>query len=425
MSAESILLVGNGGREHAMAAAIRRDEPEAELFIAPGNPGTAKLGSNVAISAGDVTGLVRFASDRGIGLTIVGPEAPLAAGLGDAFAERGIPLFGPNAAAARIESSKAFAKQLMAEAGVATADFRVYADADEALAFVRSGSGPLVVKASGLAGGKGAIVCADRDEAERAVREVMVERRFGDAGDFLVIEEFMEGEELSVFFLTDGRTAVPLVPSRDHKRLLEDDRGPNTGGMGAYAPVQEADAALIDRIRVEIAEPVLAGMAHSGCPYRGFLYAGLMLTRDGPRVIEFNCRLGDPEAQAVLPLTRGRFVEPMRVVARGGELRGWSPDLAPGAALVTVIVSGGYPGDYPTGLPITIPEDLDDASVHVYHAGTAEGPDGLITAGGRVLGVTGIGADLHEAARHSREAAGRIRFEGATFRRDIGHSELA
>ena len=424
MSAESILLVGNGGREHAMAAAIRRDEPEAELFIAPGNPGTAKLGSNVAISAGDVTGLVRFASDRGIGLTIVGPEAPLAAGLGDAFAERGIPLFGPNAAAARIESSKAFAKQLMAEAGVATADFRVYADADEALAFVRSGSGPLVVKASGLAGGKGAIVCADRDEAERAVREVMVERRFGDAGDFLVIEEFMEGEELSVFFLTDGRTAVPLVPSRDHKRLLEDDRGPNTGGMGAYAPVLGADAALIDRIRVEIAEPVLAGMADRGCPYRGFLYAGLMLTRDGPRVIEFNCRLGDPEAQAVLPLTRGRFVEPMRVVARGGELQGWSPDLAPGAALVTVIVSGGYPGDYPTGLPITIPEDLDDASVHVYHAGTAEGPDGLITAGGRVLGVTGIGADLHEAARRSREAAGRIRFEGATFRRDIGHSEL-
>ena len=424
MSAESILLVGNGGREHAMAAAIRRDEPETELFVAPGNPGTAKLGTNVEIAAGDVAGLVRFASDTGIGLTIVGPEAPLAAGLGDAFAERGIPLFGPNAAAARIESSKAFAKRLMAEEGVATADFRVFTDSDEALAFVRAGSGPLVVKASGLAGGKGAIVCADRDEAERAVREVMVERRFGDAGDFLVIEEFMEGEELSVFFLTDGRTAVPLVPSRDHKRLLEGDGGPNTGGMGAYAPVRGADAALIDRIRVEIAEPVLAGMADRGCPYRGFLYAGLMLTRDGPRVIEFNCRLGDPEAQAVLPLTRGRFVEPMRVVARGGALQGWSPDLAPGAALVTVIVSGGYPGEYPTGLPITIPEDFDDASVQVYHAGTAQGPDGLITAGGRVLGVTGIGADLDEAARHSREAAGRIRFEGATFRRDIGHSEL-
>ena len=263
-----------------MAAAIRRDEPESQLFVAPGNPGTAKLGTNVEIAAGDVAGLVRFASDMEIGLTIVGPEAPLAAGLGDAFAERGIPLFGPNAAAARIESSKAFAKQLMAEVGVATADFRVFADADEALAFVRTGSGPLVVKASGLAGGKGAIVCADRGEAERAVREVLVERRFGDAGDFLVIEEFMEGEELSVFFLTDGENAVPLAPSRDHKRLLEGDRGPNTGGMGAYAPVRGADAALIDRIRVEIAEPVLAGMADRGCPYRGFLYAGLMLTRD-------------------------------------------------------------------------------------------------------------------------------------------------
>jgi len=424
MNTESILLVGNGGREHAMAASIRRDEPEAELFIAPGNPGTAQLGTNVPVAADDVAGLVRFASDQGIGLTIVGPEAPLAAGLGDAFADRGIPLFGPNAAAARIESSKAFAKRLMAEEGVATADFRVFTDAGEALAFVRAGSGPLVVKASGLAGGKGAIVCADRDEAERAVREVMIERRFGDAGDFLVIEEFMEGEELSVFFLTDGRTAVPLVPSRDHKRLREADLGPNTGGMGAYAPVRGADAELIDRIRTEIAEPVLAGMASRGCPYRGFLYAGLMLTSEGPRVIEFNCRLGDPEAQAVLPLTRGHIVEPMRTVARGGALEGWTPDLAPGAALVTVLVSGGYPESYPTGLPITIPADLENAGVHVYHAGTAEGPDGLITAGGRVLGVTGIGADLDEAARYSREAAGRIHFEGATFRRDIGHSEL-
>ncbi|MCL7983227.1 MAG: phosphoribosylamine--glycine ligase, partial [marine benthic group bacterium] len=344
MSTESILLVGNGGREHAMAAAIRNDTPDADLFIAPGNPGTARLGTNVPIAADDVARLLRFATDRSIGLTIVGPEVPLAAGLGDAFAERGLPLFGPDAAAARIESSKAFAKRLMAEEGVPTAEFEVFTDAEEAIAHVRSGTVPVVVKASGLAAGKGAIVCEDRDQAESAVREVMVERRFGDAGDSLVVEEFMEGEELSVFFLSDGSAAVPLVPSRDHKRLEEGDRGPNTGGMGAYAPVRGADEELIDRIRVSIAEPVLAGMAARGCPYVGFLYAGLMLTPEGPKVIEFNCRLGDPEAQAVLPLTRGGLVDPMRAVARGGALDGWKPDLAPGAALVTVLVSDGYPG---------------------------------------------------------------------------------
>ena len=424
MSTESILLVGNGGREHAMAAAIRNDTPDADLFIAPGNPGTARLGTNVPIAADDVARLLRFATDRSIGLTIVGPEVPLAAGLGDAFAERGLPLFGPDAAAARIESSKAFAKRLMAEEGVPTAEFEVFTDAEEAIAHVRSGTVPVVVKASGLAAGKGAIVCEDRDQAESAVREVMVERRFGDAGDSLVVEEFMEGEELSVFFLSDGSAAVPLVPSRDHKRLEEGDRGPNTGGMGAYAPVRGADEELIDRIRVSIAEPVLAGMAARGCPYRGFLYAGLMLTPEGPKVIEFNCRLGDPEAQAVLPLTRGGLVDPMRAVARGGALDGWKPDLAPGSALVTVLVSDGYPGSYPKGLPIEIPEDLEGPEVHVYHAGTADSADGLVTSGGRVLGVTGIGADLSEAARRSREAAGRIRFEGAKFRRDIGHSEL-
>ena len=407
-----------------MAAAIRNDTPDAELFIAPGNPGTSRLGTNVPISPDDVIQLRRFASDKGIGLTIVGPEAPLAAGVGDAFAEQGLPLFGPDAAAARIESSKAFAKRLMAEEGVPTAGFQIFTVAEEALDHVRSGVGPVVVKASGLAAGKGAIVCENRDEAERAVREVMVERRFGSAGDSLVVEEYMEGDELSVFFLTDGSIAVPLVPSRDHKRLEEGDRGPNTGGMGAYAPVRGADAQLIDRIRTTIAEPVLAGMAARGCPYRGFLYAGLMLTAEGPKVIEFNCRLGDPEAQAVLPLTRGGLVEPMRTVARGGKLDSWIPELAPGAALVTVLVSGGYPGSYPKGLPIEIPDDLETSRVHLYQAGTAEGPNGLVTDGGRVIGVTGIGADLAEAARRSREAAGRIRFEGATFRRDIGHSEL-
>ena len=425
MNTKTILLVGNGGREHAMAASIRSDAPETELLIAPGNPGTARLGRNVPVAADDVPGLVELARGERVSLTIVGPEAPLAAGIGDAFAAEGLPLFGPRAAAARIESSKAFAKQLMLEEGVPTAGFEVFTDPDAALAHVRAGSGPIVVKASGLAAGKGAIVCEDRQEAERAVRDVMVDRKFGAAGDELVVEEFMEGEELSVFFLTDGESAVPLVPSRDHKRLLEDDLGPNTGGMGAYSPVRGADADLIDRIRTEVAEPVLAGLASRGCPYRGFLYAGLMLTPDGPKVIEFNCRLGDPEAQVVLPLTRSDLVEPMRAVARGGSLDGWNPDLSPGAALVTVVVSGGYPGSYAKGIPIEIPDGLEGPSVRLYHAGTAIGPDGLITAGGRVLGVTGIGADLAEAAGRSRAAAARVRFEGATWRKDIGRSELS
>jgi phosphoribosylamine--glycine ligase len=424
MNSKTILLVGNGGREHAMAAAIRSTAPGVELLIAPGNPGTAQLGRNVEVAADDVPGLLALARAERVGLTIVGPEAPLAAGIGDAFAAERLPLFGPSAAAARIESSKAFAKQLMFDEGVPTAQFKVFTAPDAALDYVRSGSGPVVVKASGLAAGKGAIVCSDREEAERAVREVMVDRRFGSAGDELVVEEFMEGEELSVFFLSDGVTAVPLVPSRDHKRLLEGDLGPNTGGMGAYSPVRGAEADLIDRIRTEVAEPVLAGLASRGSPYQGFLYAGLMLTAAGPKVIEFNCRLGDPEAQVVLPLTRSDLVEPMDAVARGGSLGGWTPDLSPGAALVTVVVSGGYPGSYAKGIPIEIPTNLEDPSVHLYHAGTALGPDGLVTAGGRVFGVTGIGADLAEAAARSRAAAARIRFDGATWRKDIGRSEL-
>ena len=265
-----------------MAASIRTNAPDTDLLIAPGNPGTAQLGRNAAVAADDVPGLVELARSERASLTIVGPEAPLAGGIGDAFAAEGLPLFGPSAAAARIESSKAFAKQLMFDEGVPTAGFEVFTDPDAALGFVRSGSGPVVVKASGLAAGKGAIVCEDRREAERAIHEVMVDRKFGSAGDELVVEEFMEGEELSVFFLSDGVTAVPLVPSRDHKRLLEDDLGPNTGGMGAYSPVRGADADLIDRIRTEVAEPVLAGLASRGCPYKGFLYAGLMLTADGP-----------------------------------------------------------------------------------------------------------------------------------------------
>ncbi len=415
-----ILVVGGGGREHALAATIRDDRPDADLRVAPGNPGTARIADNVPLADDDLDGLVDYAEQEGVDLTVVGPEAPLAAGLVDRLAARGLAAFGPTADAARIEASKAFANRLMVEHGVPTAEFEVFTDADRALGHVRERGAPVVVKASGLAGGKGALVCETLEEAENAVRELMVERRFGEAGDRVVVEERLEGPELSVFFLSDGRRAVPLLPSRDHKRAEEGGRGPNTGGMGAYAPVEDAPAELVEEVRRTIALPTLEALADRGSPYRGFLYCGLMLTDEGPKVIEFNCRMGDPEAQVVLPLTRSSLVEPMAEVARGGSLEGWKPDFRDGAALVTVLASGGYPLDYETGFPIRIPEGLEGEETRVFHAGTARRDGELVTAGGRVLGVVGLGAHREEAAERSRAASDRIRFEGKHWRRDIG-----
>ncbi|MDX1578535.1 MAG: phosphoribosylamine--glycine ligase, partial [Gemmatimonadota bacterium] len=327
-------------------------------------------------------------------------------------------------AGARIEASKAWAKDLMERRGVPTAAYRTFRDAKSALAYVDGHEEPLVVKASGLAAGKGAIVCETRAEARHAVKAMLVDARFGDAGSEVVIEEFMEGIELSVFFLADGERAVPLLTSRDYKRVGEGDRGPNTGGMGAYAPAAPAGPDVLERIREDIADPVLAAMAEAGSPYRGFLYAGLMLTETGPRVVEFNCRMGDPETQAVLPLLRSSLLEPMLRVSRGESLGGWTVDPEPGAALVTVLASAGYPASSDRGRPIEIP-DFDPGRVRVYHAGTEVRGGRLVTAGGRVLGVTGLGDSLAEAARRSREAAARIAFEGAHWRRDIGWHELA
>ncbi|MFQ5890129.1 MAG: phosphoribosylamine--glycine ligase [Gemmatimonadota bacterium] len=414
------LIVGSGGREHALAASLRAERPQGELFIAPGNPGTSRVGTNVPIPADDLSGLADFAAQEEIDLTVVGPEAPLAGGLADLFESRGLPIFGPTRAAARIESSKAFAKELMREHRVPTARHRTFRNHAAARQYVSALQPPFVVKASGLAGGKGAAVCRDVQEGLSALEEMMVQGRLREAGREVVVEEFLHGEELSVFFLSDGERAVPLVASRDHKRRYEGDRGPNTGGMGAFAPVPGVDAGLVETVRRKIAEPVLAALAERGCPYRGFLYAGLMLTDDGPVVLEFNCRLGDPEAQVVLPLTAGGLSEPMTAVARGEPLGRWEPGTRRGFALVTVLVSGGYPGSYPKGLPIRLPKDLEGPELRVYHAGTAWGDGRLVTAGGRVLGVTGLGSTLEEAGTASRRAAERIEFEGMDFRRDIG-----
>ncbi|TFG66956.1 MAG: phosphoribosylamine--glycine ligase [Gemmatimonadales bacterium] len=420
----NLLVVGSGGREHALVRKLAGDAPGATIFCAPGNPGTAEHGINVPISTGDLSGLTRFARAEAIDLTVVGPEQPLAEGLADAFIASGLPIFGPVAAAARIEASKSFSKQLMQECGIPTARFRVFDDPDAARGFAAGLDAPLVVKASGLAGGKGAVVCASHAEADVTIRDMMERETLGAAGTEVVIEEFMEGEELSVFFITDGSEAAALAPARDHKRRFPGDLGPNTGGMGAFSPVQGADDSLIERVRREIAEPVLSGLAERGAPYRGFLYAGLMLTKHGPKVIEFNCRLGDPETQAVLPLLEDGLLEPLLAIGRGGALDGWRPVAPTRAALTTVVVSGTYPGDVQTRLPIDLPADLDSSEVHVYHAGTAIEDGRLVTAGGRVFSVTGIGSDMAEAASRSRAGAARIRFEGADWRSDIGHSEI-
>jgi phosphoribosylamine--glycine ligase len=423
-----ILIVGNGGREHALLWKLKRDAPDATFYITRGNGGTAALAEAIPLAPTDVRALADWGARERIDLTVVGPEIPLAAGIVDEFATRGLPIFGPTKAAAEIESSKAFAKGLMQRHGIPTAGFRVFTDADEAEAYVQEKGGPLVVKASGLAAGKGAVVCESTDEALTAVREIMAEGALGEAGRELVIEEMMTGEELSIFALTDGERALILVPSQDHKRVGEGDNGPNTGGMGAYAPVSIATPALIARIEKEIVLPTLAAMAEEGRPFRGLLYAGIMLTPSGPKVVEFNCRFGDPETEVVLPLLESSLLEPMLAIARGEGLGRWDEEQLvwrDGAAVTTVLAAPGYPGKYETDIPIHVPDDLIDAEdVIPFHAGTALQDGQLVSSGGRVLVVTGLGPDIATAAERSRLAAQRISAGAFHLRRDIGWREI-
>jgi phosphoribosylamine--glycine ligase len=418
------LVVGGGGREHALAWAFRRDDPSSEVFCAPGNPGTAQLGTNLPIPADDLDGLVRAAGQYGIDLTVVGPEAPLAAGLADRLTASGHPVFGPTEAGARIEASKAFAKDLMSRAGVRTSQSGTFDNADEALAYVAAHAEPLVVKASGLAAGKGAVVCATRAEAEDAVRTMMVDDRFGAAGQVVVVEQFLEGEECSILALTDGKECQLLPVSQDHKRLGEGDVGPNTGGMGAYSPVSLINDDLLARIDRDILQPTLRALAREGAPYTGVLYAGLMIDPTGaPSVVEFNCRLGDPEAQVVLPLVTGGLLDCLRSIASGGPPT--SLATTGGASVTTVLAAKGYPDAPEKGAAIAIPDDLP-AGVTVFHAGTRQDGDGVLrVTGGRVLAVTAVADTFSEAQRLSREAADRIDFEGKVFRRDIGWREAA
>ena len=417
-----ILIVGNGGREHCLLWKLRQDAPEASFFAMRPNGGMAPLCASVDVSPADVDGVAAWAGANRADLAVIGPEAPLAAGLVDRLERVGVPAFGPSAAAARIESSKAFAKDLMAGAGVPTADYRVHDDVDEALAHVRARGAPVVVKASGLAGGKGAVVCGSVAEAEDAIRRIFA-GAFGAAGRRVVVEDFMEGEELSVFCIACGEEFATLLPSQDHKRIGEGDTGPNTGGMGAYAPVGFATDELLAEVERTIVAPVLHALAAAGSPFRGLLYAGLVITKDGPKVVEFNCRFGDPETQAVLPLLDASLLEPMHAVAQGTGLGRWRPAFHDAAAVATVLAAPGYPDSYPTGAPVEIPPTPDN--VHVFHAGTAPGPEPgtWTTAGGRVLAVTAVDRDFDAARAAGRTAAEAVRFEGKQFRRDIGWRE--
>lgn len=421
-----VLVLGSGAREHALVARLSAERDVGELIAAPGNPGIARLARTVPIDIVDIDAVSLLADREQIDLTIVGPELPLSLGIGDRFAAERRLLFGPTAAAARLESSKAFAKAFMARHGVPTARFRTCTSLDEALEAVRSDEfgPPVVLKADGLAAGKGVVIAADRAAAERAVREAMQERKFGAAGDQLVIEEWLQGPEVSFFCISDGTRALPIGTAQDHKRIFDDDRGPNTGGMGAFAPSPLVDAPLSARVMHEIVEPVIAGMAAEGNPFRGFLYAGLMLTASGPKVIEFNVRFGDPEAQVVLPLIDEPLL-PLLVGAATGHL--WQRDVAIGGERLVgvVLASRGYPESSAPGQPI---HGLDGAEamrgVAVYHAGTARRDGDLVTAGGRVLTVVGRGADYNEAIARAYAAVDAISFDGMQYRRDIGRKAL-
>ncbi|MDN5327258.1 MAG: phosphoribosylamine---glycine ligase [Moorella sp. (in: firmicutes)] len=416
-----ILVVGGGGREHALVWKIARSPRVTEIYCAPGNAGIAGLAYCVPIAADDITGLLDFARRAAIDLTVVGPEAPLVAGIVDAFQAAGLPIFGPSRGAARLEGSKIFAKELMQEAGIPTAAHATFTEAGPALAYLEDHPGPVVVKADGLAAGKGVVVAPDAATAREAVRD-MFEGKFGPAGRRVILEERLEGEEVSILALCDGKTATPLLPSQDHKRVGEGDTGPNTGGMGAYAPVPFYTPEIAAQVEERVLRPVIRTMAAAGHPYRGVLYAGLMLTREGPKVLEFNCRFGDPETQPLMLLLESDLVELM-LAAVNGELAGTRIAWYPGAAAGVVLAAGGYPGPYAKGDPITGLEAVPQG-VEVFHAGTALVDGQVVTSGGRVVCVTARGEDLRAALDRVYDSIRAIHFQGMHYRRDIGHRAL-
>jgi len=413
-----LLVIGSGGREHAIAWRLAQAPRIQKVFVAPGNGGTARENGLENLAITDIGKLAEFALAEGIYLTVVGPEAPLAEGIVDLFRSKGLRIFGPTKACARLESSKQFAKEFMTRHRIPTAEFAAFEDPRAAHAYVDERGAPIVVKADGLASGKGVIVATSKDEAHRAIDRILVERTMGAAGSRVVIEEFLEGEEASFIVLADGEHVLPLATSQDHKRLKDGDQGPNTGGMGAYSPAPVVTPELHARVVREIIHPVLKGMAEEGHPYSGFLYAGLMIDRGNPRVLEFNCRLGDPETQPILLRLKSDLFELIEG-AVDGKLDLLEADWDRRPALGVVLASGGYPeapkqGDTITGLPAA------DEDLRVFHSGTALKDGVTVTSGGRVLCVTALGVTIKMAQRRAYEAVSGIRFDGMQYRRDIG-----
>ena len=419
----NVLVIGSGSREHAIAWKLRQSPRVDALFVAPGNAGTAAIATNLAVAATDIEALAQAVQNRGVDLTIFGPEAPLASGIVDRFQELGLRIFGPTQAAAQIEVSKGFAKELMRRHGIPCADGLTFDSYAEATRFIERHDAPLVVKADGLAAGKGVTVAATREQALAAVRACMEERAFGAAGERVVIEEYLEGREVSVFVFTDGEALSPVVAACDYKRVYDGDQGPNTGGMGSYSPPEFWEPSLAKEIEQRILQPTVRALAQEGRTYRGVLYGGLMMTSQGPKVIEFNCRLGDPETQVIIPLLETDLVDIVEAVLEGN-LTETSIEGGPEACVGVVIAAGGYPGEYQKGIAITglddVPEDIE-----VFHAGTkpvagkGSTATDVVTDGGRVLTVVGRGPSLEAARERAYDTAQRITFSGAFYRRDI------
>ena len=420
----NILLIGSGGREHALAWKLSQSKHADKLYAVPGNPGIAQFAECVSgVSIEDNDAIVALAKEKNIGLVVVGPEVPLVNGVVDALTAAGIKAFGPTKNAAELEGSKVYAKVVMRRYRIPTARSEVFGDPSRAHVYVRQMRQPFAIKADGLAAGKGVILTKTVDEAIEAIDLLMKEKAFGDAGNRVVIEEFMEGEEASVLAFTDGETIVAMPASQDHKRVNDGDEGLNTGGMGAYAPAPVMTPELSERVMEEILKPTIEGMKKEGRPYKGCLYAGLMITAKGPKVVEFNARFGDPETQVVLPLLKSDLVEVM-LACVDGKLAETKIEWSDEAAVSVVMASGGYPGDYEKGKAIQGVKDAEAAGTLVFHAGTAEKDGGLVTAGGRVLNVVGVAKDIPEAVKKSYAGVEKISFEGMHYRKDIAHRAL-
>ncbi len=422
-----VLVIGSGGREHALGWKAAQSPDVEKVFVAPGNAGTAREAKleNVNIGVEDIEALVAFARGNQIGLTIVGPEAPLVIGVVDAFEAAGLPCFGPSKAASQLEGSKAFTKDFLARHQIPTAAYANFTEIDPALAYIKEQGAPIVIKADGLAAGKGVIVAMTEAEAEAAVRDMLAGNAFGEAGHRVVIEEFLEGEEASFIVMADGEHILPMATSQDHKRVGEGDTGPNTGGMGAYSPAPVVTPAVHDRIMREVIEPTVRGMAAEGNPYTGFLYAGLMIDPDGaPRVIEYNCRFGDPETQPIMMRLKSDLVA-LCQTALERKLNTVTTEWDERASMGVVLAAGGYPGDYAKGAVINGLDGADSANAKIFHAGTTTKDGAVVTSGGRVLCATALGSTVSEAAEKAYQLADKISWDGMFMRRDIGYRAIA